>query len=129
MENTKQKHTSSKLKIYQVIQKNFATLGICPNLTMQPYPINGKIFIGFQILISGIYFLLMYIFNDAQTFIEYTQTIYICSCATLMSIAFIIILINVEKLFNLINNCEKVINTRMCSHFIEIIENIFSLIL
>lgn len=53
----------------------------------------------------------MYTVREAQTFAEYTQSIYMFSVATVVTVAFVIILLNVTKLFNLIDEYEHFVNT------------------
>lgn len=114
MENSKQKHLQVKSpnhKVFQLTQKYFATAGIVPNLAIQPYPLNGKISIGFLLLGSSLICNFKYTFYEARTFVEYTQSIYMCSIAALIIFALVIIILKVEKLFEFINGCEKLINT------------------
>lgn len=114
MENPTPQPKCVKMKIFQVIQKNFAMAGFQRKLATQSYPLNGEIFMGFLILGSGLTSILMYIFTEAQTLPEYTQSIYICSIATLLFIDLFIILLNVGKTFNLIDCCEDLANTSKC---------------
>lgn len=99
------------MQLFQLIQNNFAAVGISWNLVAQPYPVNGKISLGFFILIISVICNLMYIVREAKTFAEYTQSIHMCSVATLILFALVIVLLNVKKLFNLINGCQKIVNT------------------
>lgn len=102
------------MKIFQAIQENFAVAGIHPKLASQSYPLNGRIFIGFLLIILSLTSMLMYIFNDAQTIPEYAQSIYMCSIGIIVFNAVLIILFNVKKLFNLIDCCEDLANTCKC---------------
>lgn len=101
----------AKIKIFHLIRKNFATAGISPELVSQTFPINWKIFMGFSSLMVGIYAVCVYIFNDAKTFVEYTQSIYICSMAILIFAALTITLLNVKKLFNFIEFYDRIAKT------------------
>lgn len=112
MENTKQNKTQSKLsklKIFQLTQKHFATIGISRNLVMQPYPINVNILMAFVTIICN----LVYAIDGAKTLAEYTQSIYIISMAILVIFALMIIILKVDKLFELIGNFESIVNTSM----------------
>lgn len=103
-----------KLQIFQKIQTNFAVVGISPELVTQSYPMNGKIFMGFLSMGSGFIFMCVYTFYYAQTFAEYTQSIYISAVAFLILTILTIIILNAEKLFNLINYGESIANTSKC---------------
>ena len=116
MENSKQNEPKpskkiQKIKIFQIIQKNFATIGIGPNSAMQLRVFNGKILFTSLTLASFILSNLVYFFKDAETFTEYTQTIYLGSGGILVTLAFIIILLHLNELFKIINDCECLVNT------------------
>ena len=99
-----------KMKAFRLTQKNFALAGISPNLLTQSYPLNGKILMGFLTLGLAIISLLMYVFNDANTFIEYTQSIYMCSLATLIVFAVMILILKRVTLYEFINGMDETIN-------------------
>lgn len=101
-----------KIKAFKTTEKNFATIGISPKLVNQSYPLNGIIFMSFLILGLGSAFVCVYIFNYAATFSEYTQSIYTVSAAILIMVALIIIILQVDKLFEYIDCCDKMLN--MC---------------
>lgn len=114
MENPIQEHSQStllELKAFNTIRKNFAMVGYSPTLVTQSYPFNWKIFIGFLLLISNITFVCVFIFNDAETFFEYTQSIYIASVVGLFIFIFVILILKVEKFFEWINRSDRMVNT------------------
>lgn len=114
MENSQQENPPLKLpkiEIFQVIQKNLTTVGITPNLSTQPYPLNGKIVMGFLILTSALISSCVYFFYFANTIVEYTQSTYMGSIAIMVIIFLLIIVFKVEKLFVLISHFDIVINT------------------
>lgn len=96
------------MKILQSTQMNLATVGVNPNLQ----PLNLKITIGFLIL--NLYFIcdLVFAIFEAKTFTEYIQSIYMGSCAVLITLALIIIVINMKKLIQAIDDHEILVNTR-----------------
>ena len=67
------------MKIFQEIQKTFATAGVIPGLAMQAYSFNERISMGFIILSSGLTSVCVYILNYANTYAEYTQSIFLFS--------------------------------------------------
>lgn len=117
MENFQQERSQSespKLVVFKAIRRNFAVIGIGPELATQTYPINRKIFIGFLALCLVIASLLAYISNDAETFADYTQSIYVCSIAVLITFALAFTISNAGQLFDFINICNSVANTSTC---------------
>lgn len=116
VENCKQEKSKRqplpKLKAFESIQFHLATVGITPCLANQSYPINGSISYGFLLLGSCIYFSFKFLIYDAETYIEYTQSVFAGSLATLILLALIIIILKVQKLFEFIHSCENSFNTR-----------------
>lgn len=115
MENSNQTKSQAiklpKRKVFQIIQRNLASAGITPNLLNQPYPVNGKIFVGFLILGLFMCCNFKYTFYEAKTFVEYTQTVYVGSLAAVIFLALTIIILKVDKLFELIDECENIVQT------------------
>lgn len=113
MENSEQSQLP-KMKIFQKTKKHFPTLGINPNLAMQPYPINIKILMGFMIMSAVLICNLMYVTNDAETFAEYILPIYNISFAVMIIFLLIVQIVKVENLFELMDSCESLVNTSKC---------------
>lgn len=108
-ENSKPK--SSKLKPFQMIQKNLITSGISPKLMHQAYPLNWKILTNLLLLTAGITSLCVYVLNNDETFSEYTQSIYVGIAGIFFILGLVALVINVEKLFSFINDCGALLNT------------------
>lgn len=118
MENSnKESRTTTNMKILQLVQKNFATLGVSPNLSLQPYPFNTKIIIGFVTLSLSLSCNLVFAISEAKTFTEQTQSIYMVSLTVLIMFALTIIILKVNKLFCLIDDCENLVNTSEYERF------------
>lgn len=100
-----------KLKVFQLIQKNFASVGIVSNLAIQPYPMNKKIAYDFLILVLAFFCNFTYAFCEAKTFIEYIQSIFMISITIIVNFSLLTLIFNVEKLFGIINGCENIVNT------------------
>lgn len=64
----------------------------------------------FLMLGLNITFVCVYIFNEAKTFSQYTQSVYIASAIMLFIFALFILILKVEKLFEHINHCELMLN-------------------
>lgn len=99
-----------KLKIYQLIQKNFAAAGIDLNLLTQPYPLNRKILLNFLILTTSFICNLMHTFYEAKSFGEHVQSNYMCTLTISIALALVIVLLQVAELFSFIDNCENIVN-------------------
>lgn len=102
---------SSKMKILQLTLKNIATIGVNPNLSLQPFPFNAKIFFAFLILSSYLICNLVFLFYESKTFTERIQSIYMSSGIASAIFCWVILIFNVNKLFETINACENLINT------------------
>lgn len=100
-----------KLKVLQLVQKNFASIGIVPSLMFQTCPLNSKVLLGFLMLGLALICHSMFTFIEAKTFAEYNQSIFISSITAIIISALLIVILNVEKLFALLNGCESIVNT------------------
>lgn len=96
-----------KLKAFELIPKKLATAGITASLTDQSYPLNGAILCGFLSFGSGIYFTTAY---DAETFAEYTHSVYVCSLFTLITFVLLILILKVKQLFEFIDRTDDLVN-------------------
>lgn len=104
-----------KMKVFQHVQKNFATLGIDSDLMLQQYPINMKIFISYLLGLGSIISMLMFLFDEQKTFAEYTQAVYFGSFAVLIISALVILVLHVDKLFQFIKTLDVTINASKCT--------------
>lgn len=98
------------MKLFQSVQKNFAVLGI-----IRPsQPIQTQYHFNKKILKISLWFCLEFILNGtflafvACTFREYTHTIYTTSASIMVIIYYAILVFKTAKLFELIDNFEKV---------------------
>lgn len=98
-----------KPKVYEIIQKNFALAGITRNLANRPF--NGVILFGFIVIGSGISSTSAYIIYDAETFADYTQSIYVVSVAIFITSVLLILVLNVKELFDLFDSSGDLVNT------------------
>lgn len=93
------------MKLFQVIQKKIAFLGISSN---QPF-FNAKSMLTFLFFGLGISFSIMFIFY-ANTFLEYIENIFVIITELLSGIDFIIVLLQREKFFKFIDNIEEYVD-------------------
>lgn len=96
-----------KPKGFVIIEKYFAIAGITPSLADQTCPLNGRILLGFLLLGSGMYFTSVFLIDEAETFAEYTQSVYTNALSTLIILALLILIFKVKQLFKFINDCDK----------------------
>lgn len=96
-----------KMKIFQTIQKNHAKVGISPT---QNRAVNKRIVVTF--LLFGLTFVssVTFLFRDANTFIDYSNNMYITTGQAMIFIVYAIVTFNMVKLFGSIDNLEELIN-------------------
>lgn len=100
-----------EFRAFRTSREYFTILGISPILIDQPYPFNRKIIVGFLILALASTSNILYVIYKAETFGEYTQSIYLCSVSAIGSFGLAMLVFRVESLFTYILNFENVINT------------------
>lgn len=100
-----------KMKVFQLTLDNFALAGIVPSLAIQSCPLNGKILLIFSIIGLSMFCNFKFTFYGAKTFVEYTQSIYMGSMATIVFFVQLILILKLKNLFKLTNDCESIANT------------------
>lgn len=100
-----------KMQLFQSVQMNLAILGICPSQSMQiSCGFNGKMLkVAFFHGLSGILSCLFFVY-EAHTFREYTDSIYMTSATIMVILYFLILILKMAKLFEFIDDFEKVIS-------------------
>lgn len=111
MDSNSQQTQSPKIRTFQLVQKQLAHIGISSKLASQPYPLNGKILLGLFTLGCTIICVFKFTFYDAKTFSESAQSIYFGSVAIVVIYSLLIVVLKVEEIFALINDCENLVNT------------------
>lgn len=114
MEITEQASSMSKLSkimVFQLLQKNFAAIGISRNLVDQKYPLNWKILLGFFALTLFFISNLMYTIREAKTFTEYNQSMYMSAITVTNICGLLIVVLSAAKFFNLIDGFGNLSNT------------------
>lgn len=91
------------MKLFQIIQKNFAVLGVKANLSR----FNGKLVKTCIIYSLGTTSSAAFLFFKAKTFVEFTSNIYVTTALAGISSYFIFWIIKLENFFKLIDNIEK----------------------
>lgn len=100
-----------KFRIFLLTQKNFATLGVTPDLSNQQCLFNKRISIGLSLLGLATICIFQFFFYEAKTFSECTQASYLGLYSALILIGLLIVVIKVKKLFEFIKNSENLVNT------------------
>lgn len=100
-----------KIKIFQKLKQCVVTIGLDLNPEMRHHPFNAKILITFLALTVTCIGTLLYIFLEANTYLEFAQSIYMCSSSLLVSFSVMVIVLHVSELIGIIDDCECFINT------------------
>lgn len=95
-----------KMKIFQLIQKNQAIVGICPNQTQT---FNKSAMVTLFLYVLGFTSSALYLFNEARTFVEYTYNMNITTCLAMIMIIYTIVICKMSKLFEYIAELEKLV--------------------
>lgn len=109
--SNKKKSQSSKFKVFEMSRKYFAIIGITPSLVHQSCPFNGTILFEFLLFGAAIYGTFAFLIYDAETFAEYTQSVYTSSVVIFVILGLLILMLKIEKLFALLNGCDVLANT------------------
>lgn len=93
------------MKILQSVQKNLAIVGVCSNPT---HASNRRIKLMFSLFVYSFAASAMYFCHDANTFPEYSSSMYITAAIALTTFIYAIIILNMPKLFDLISKCQEI---------------------
>lgn len=112
MENSSSKpKPPAKLKVFHTVQKNFAFFGIDPYLLTPKKSFNKRILLGFLIQALAAISTFIFIYHEAKSFTQYTQSIYMFS----LSIGIILVIVNMtfklQELLMLYKGAESIANT------------------
>lgn len=99
------------MKLFQSVQETFATLGITLNQSMKNNPFNTRTLAAFSSYILTVTLYTVFLFHDAKTFWEYTDNIYTNSATIVIVVCYVIIALNMEKCFALIDRCVTIVAT------------------
>ena len=108
-----------KMKFFQVVQANFALLGISSNQSR----CNEKSAITCLIFGLAITFGILYLFFKANTFLEYTMSIFVTSTLCGLWFDFLSMLIQKQRLFELISESEEFVEK---SQYLQVKNRFFS---
>lgn len=114
MENSTEKNSQPKLKVFQALQVNLTILGIEPELAKQSF--NARILISLSALGLGIIGTLIYIFIEAETFFEFMLSLYMCSACVDLILMLLILILNSSEMYKHTNDFECFFNTSKCEN-------------
>ena len=108
------------MKIFQTIQKQYAMMGISPTHPWtQKSLFNKKIAFGLLLFAYCIVSQMVFILHVASGFMEYMEAICSSSATVIMFICFVAIVLRKTKLFESIENIEKLIDTSEPNHLVD----------
>lgn len=108
------------MKFLQSSQLYFARLGITASQSKHKYPfLNVKILSVFLVYCLFIVAYTLSIIRVAQSFREYMELIFRVALPMLLITMFAIVVLKMEKLFQLVDNIEKFIGKSRFSHIIH----------
>lgn len=102
--------TKSKINVFQVAQRYLASSGLTPNLSIRLHRSNARAFLGFLYTSTATICCFVFMFKDAKTFVEYTQSTYSCAFSTFSFFCFIILITEIDNRRKLIDGIENVAN-------------------
>lgn len=99
-----------KMKLFQILQQNFAIWGIDSDHSTRKNPLNAKIMI--SSVLHGIFIVssVLYILNEANSFEEYTNGIYSTASLVLTNSCYVIIIWTMKDCFEFIGFLEITFN-------------------
>lgn len=113
----KLKENTNNMKILQLTVRSCATLGYGPHQsTTQKYPINIKTVQAFFIICLALIFSCAYYFFEANTFDEYTLSVFVSATLMLVLVVHVILVWKNQPICELLDSFEKTVNERK-QHF------------
>lgn len=99
---------SDKMHLFQSIQRGLSLVGISSYQSRQKNPFSPKILATLISYMITIISYNLYLFRDASTFFEYTDSIYNDSVSTLTVIFYVMFIFGMSEIFQIIDDCEAV---------------------
>lgn len=101
---------SANMIYFQSVRKSLAILGINLGHSSTINQLNGKTLISFFILGSDIFSHFVYLFNEAGSFRDYTDSIYLTTANLAIAICFTILVFQMKNIIELIDGVQKVVD-------------------
>lgn len=100
------------MKIFKIIQKQYAILGISSlQQSTQKYQTDRRAIVGFLLFGCNVVSHFVYIFHEANGFMEYMEGVCATSATIMISVSFATMFFKRTLLFKSIDNIEKLIET------------------
>lgn len=97
----------NKMEIFKSNQKFLVTLGITRHQAMQTQPFNAKISLQLFIFCLPVISFSGYFIFEANSFKEYTESIYFISAVAGVGLKFLMFALNSEQFFNFVDSWGK----------------------
>lgn len=111
---------TSKMKVFQSLQKNMSALGLEPPELDQKHPIKFKKLIILICWVKFLIFLMIGFINKAITFSEYAELVQIILSSVASFIIYLVFIVKINRILKLINNFEIMIETRKFHLYLEL---------
>lgn len=92
------------MKLIRFILSKFTSVGIASNQSTIKWHINRRVIVVYSIYGCALTMSAAYLYYDANTFEEYTNNIYITTAFSVIIFIFTIFVLNMTKLFELVDN-------------------------
>ena len=96
------------MKIFQAIQKDWKVFGIASD----QHQFNWRNVVSLSNLFVGIVSVWIYFFNEAKSFHDYANAIFMAVVLIAIFVIFIIIVLEMPSIFDCINDAEQIIDSR-----------------
>lgn len=108
------------MKIFQTFRNRMAALGSSPNQSLQTHPFNERIAIGTFILSIPLILQLVFFCQESHIFYNYTRSICLINAEVVIFTMFLILLSQLEALFELIIAIESLCDGKKISQIANI---------
>lgn len=110
------------MKILQSAERSFLNLGVDRQQLMKNHPFNCRNVFAILVLSLSVISCGTYLFRVANTFEEYTYSIYAFLTMLLPLTVLLIVVFNMQEYFDGLNAVEKTVNERKSSMFMRILQ-------
>lgn len=97
-----------RMEPFQLVRKTLTILGINPNR----HAFIDKLLIAFGLFYSSSILSCVFFFIEAETFREYTESIYTLTANIAITFCFTYIIIKMDQLFQYIEDCQRIVYCR-----------------
>lgn len=102
---------TEKMELFPSIQRQLATMGVGLHQLTQKYRLNPTILTIFFSYTCKIISDCLFIYYEAHTFQDYTESFYVTSTDVLVASCYAIIVFRVDGLFQLIHSCAEIVSS------------------